>query len=307
MSAIIIHETVQQHQLINKSVDAFLTNINARLSPRTAKAYQTHINHFKRWFLDTRMDSDLRTHLQAYRSHLIERYGSAKSVNLALSTLRSLYKFLYENAMIEYDPTVVLKNVKEAEGVKKSPLTREQLSLVIHQLNHSTKRRADRDRALFLTFVLTGARRNELVNAKVEDIGMYDGRHCLYLLRKGYHDKSNMIVLNDTVYPVLIEYIGDKKSGYIFTSERTGDKMNPDTISRLIKSILRESGFDSKQLSLHSLRTTFATFAIDAGASLFSLQRALNHRSPTTTMNYIKSADRTRDAAEDRVTIDIDV
>ncbi len=303
MSAIIIHETPQS-EIIKRSVDMYLQSISSRLSPRTAKAYSRHINDFKRWFIDTPMVLDLKHHLQDYRAHLIGRYESAKSINLALSTVRSLYKFLYESGLIDHDPTVSLKNIAESEGLRRAALSREQLAIIIHHLNTSTKRQAKRDRVMFLLLVMTGIRRNELVNIKIEDIGIENGRRCVYLLRKGYIDKSTFVILKDEVYLMLMDFIGDKISGYVFNGERTGDRLSPDTISRLVKKLFRDCGYDAKQLSLHSTRHTYAILALDGGASMISLSKSMNHKNISTTANYTRSYDRITNAAEDAVSLD---
>ncbi len=300
-----------QHQntelfAINKSTALFLESIHNRLSPATLKTYTTHIQDFKQWFISTPVTIDLPNHLQAYRSHLVQRYNSAKSINLALSSVRSLYKFLYETGIIETDPTKHLKNIKENQGVRRSALSREQIAVILHKLNTSEKRFAKRDKTIFLLLVMNGLRVSELCNLKIEDIDLHQGARVAYLLRKGYTDKTAYVKLQDKTYQVILDLIGDKTEGHVFISDRTQDKLHSDSVSRIVKKIFRDCGYDSSKLTCHSLRHTYAILSLEGGASLISLMNSMNHRAVSTTAHYLHSYDRINNSAEDAVTLDFD-
>lgn len=305
MSAITVIES-SQTDIINKSVDLYLADIHNRLSPRTAAAYSSHIDHFKQWWVSTSMGYDLRIHLQAYRAHLIERYESANSINLALSSVRSLYRFLLDAGLMDYDPTTTLKSVKTGEGVRRSALSRDQITIILQHLNNSKMRQAKRNRAIFLLLLMNGLRRSELCDLCIEDLGLEQGARVAYLKRKGYQDKSNYVKLQDKTYQLLLEIIGDRTEGYIFTGERTGGRLNPDTVSRLIKETFKACGYDSKQLVCHSLRHSFAVIALTQGASIYSIKTAMCHKSIGTTTNYLHSYNSINKAASDLIDVDFD-
>ena len=290
--------------LIEASVDLYMISISNRLSSSTVKVYERQLRHFKEWFLSTPMRIDLPNHLQQYRAEIIEQYGNGGRVNFGLTVVRSLYKFLYETGLIDHDPTLRLKNVKEVSGCKRSALSRDQLSVIIHHLNRSTKRQASRDRVIFLLLAMNGLRVSELTNLRICDIDQHQGKRVAYLLRKGHIDRSAYVILREETYSLLMDFIGDRTEGFVFLSERTGGQISSGTVSHIIKGIYRGCGYDSKSLTAHSLRHTYAILALEGGASITGLMRSMNHKNISTTTNYLHSYDRITNSAEEAVSLD---
>jgi len=301
----IIQHSNTELATINKSFSLFMESINNRLSPSTAKTYLVHTEDFKQWFISTPMTQNLPEHLQKYRAYLIERYNSAKSINLALSSVRSLYRFLHEQNIVSSDPTVNLKNIKENQGVRRSALSREQIAVILHKLNTSQKLKAKRDRTIFLLLTMNGLRVSELCNLKIEDIDLHQGARVAYLLRKGYTDKTAYVKLQDKTYAMILDFIGTRTSGYVFTGSN-GEKLHSDSVSRIVKKIFRDSGYDSAKLTCHSLRHTYAILSLEGGSTLVSLMNSMNHKNPGTTAHYLHSFDRINNSAEDAVSLDFD-
>ncbi len=266
----------------------------------TIKVYTKRLNDFLRWYKATPVVSTTEEHLLTYRSYLIDKYESAKTINLMLSVVRGLYRWLFAKKHITSLQLEEFENVEDTGGLKKSSLSKDERNIIAELLRNSDNIQNHRDRILFLLLVKTGARINELANAKIEDIDYINGSKVLFLLRKGYIDKSNYVKIPNDTYQKLMEFIGTRKDGHIFTSMKTGKGMTSDTLSRVIKSILRKAGMDSKLLSAHSLRHTFAIMFLEAGGTIEQLMVEMNHKSIVTTTNYTKSFNRMN------VNIDID-
>ena len=66
-----------------------------------------------------------------------------------------------------------------------------------------------------------------------------------------------------------------------------GKRITIYTLSRLIKRRLRNVGIDERAITAHSLRHTFGVLSMQAGASLYEVQLAMRHTSPTTTELYL--------------------
>ena len=276
-------------------VDGYLYTVTLEGKARgTINTYRKKLNTFIEWYQSTPPTANIREHLLKYRNYLIERYDSAKTINLLITVVRNLYKWLFENNHITFDPTAKLKKVADNTSLKRSALTREQIQSIYSYLKEDDSKDAIRDRALFLIMVTTGMRINEACNFKIEDIVEVNGIKSIQLLRKGYIDKSNSIPLDDNTSEIISDYIGNKKKGYIFVSHRTGEQMTSDYMSRIIKRILKGAGYDSKLLSAHSLRHSFALLFLESGGAIEQLSILLNHKSITTTMNYLKSFDKSK-------------
>ena len=196
-----------------------------------------------------------------------------------------------------------MKNIKVDNGRAKSAINEYDLDTLIQYINSSTTLHAKRDRAMILLSLSNGLRVNEIASTCIEDLGEMDGKRILWLLRKGYQDKSNFTVLSPKVYNLIIELIGDRTTGAIFQG-RAGANIKTDSVSRIIREIFKSAGIKTPSISPHSLRHTCAVTALKAGADVVAIQKMLNHKSLQTTSIYLSSFNRLENPAE--LMIDID-
>ena len=163
-----------------------------------------------------------------------------------------------------------------------------------------------RNRLIVLLGVFQGLRINEISNINIEDLQEKDGDHIIYLLRKGYESKDNYTILTPKMYALILEYIGDRTEGSLLTNFKFGGSVKSDTIGRVIKSELLKVGIDSRSITAHSLRTTFARLVIDTGTSIVHLSKAMNHKNISTTMGYLHNIDRHEHSAEKAIHLNFD-
>jgi site-specific recombinase XerD len=285
-------------------IDAYMITVKRDMAPTTFRTYRSKLKTFKAFLSGYRGADDHREMLKAFRSHLIDKYTAAGTINLSLTVVRNLYKHLHERGIIPEDPTVVLKNVQDNGSLKKAAISRDQFYTILHQLNNDRSINAKRNRALFILLTMNGLRVNEAANAMIEDFGMERGERVLYLKRKGYLDKSNFVVVQDKTYEMIMDLVGDREEGAIFISYRTKQAMTGGDLSRIIKTIFRKAGIDSSRITAHSLRHTYAIFALEGGADIMALSQSLNHKNLQTTQTYLKSYNRIRNAAENAIDLD---
>ena len=296
--------------LINAAINRFLIETKRDRSEGTYKTYSAKMKLYREYLQTSphpstpeEMQRQLREYLKGFSAFLKQRYTSASSINLGLSVIRSFYKSLHEKGIIDIDPSIVLKNVKESSDIKRSHLTRKQLYTILDYLDGLNTINAPRNRAMFILLLMNGIRVSELANIKTEDIKQHGGRNVIFLKRKGYEGKDNFVVLKQETYQMLMDFIGDRE-GYVFVSYRSKTKMTGGDISRIIKGIYRAVGIDSSAIVAHSLRTTFAVNCIEANVPLVSISRAMNHKSTATTDRYLRSYDRLSQPAEDAMSYD---
>jgi len=106
-------------------------------SKGTIKTYAAKLSSFVEWYKITPPTASTKDHLLHYRNFLIEKYASAKTINLFLTVLRGFYRWLFENDIIKSNPTAHLKNVADSAHVKKSALTCEELAPIFEYLRIS--------------------------------------------------------------------------------------------------------------------------------------------------------------------------
>lgn len=291
MHNIIVHQP--QHDIATYQTSLFLDHVRMTSSASTLKTYTAKINGFMEWLRVQNTNKPLQAILESYRLHLSERYGSSRSKNLSLSIVRSLFKYLHEENIIEYNPALKLKNFKVSPGHSKTSLSKYQR----HDLLQHIQTLRLRDRVLIHLLLSNGLRVNEVANIEITDISQRGENMVIYLLRKGYEDKSCHTILTAETYALIRELIGDRDSGYLFESNKGGG-LSTCTISKLVKKILRDAGIDDPAITAHSLRHSTAILALQAGADIMQIKQMLNHKHLSSTQVYLESYERETNPAE---------
>jgi len=281
----------------------FLSHISKTKSIATFKAYANKISVFTKWWYDNPMQGGLKPHLESFRDHINIRYKSARSKNLVLSVVRNLYRYLYEEGYLPENFALHLKNfsVKSDEHAK-SALNEHQRLKIFEYMRNASGTYATRNRAIVILSIANGLRANEVANILIEDITTKDGDKVIYLLRKGYSDKSCYTILSPETANLIDELIGERTEGYLFVSQR-GKGLASDSISKIGKSIFRECGIDDKAITFHSLRHTFARLCLEANVNITQIMTALNHKHLSSTQIYARSYDRHKKSAEKAISV----
>ncbi|PTX59982.1 tyrosine recombinase XerC subunit [Melghirimyces profundicolus] len=235
------------------------------------------------------------------------------------SSLRSLFRYLVKNGVLEKDPMEEYADATlKARNRKKVPvfLTREEaLRLVkaVEAYHRKQKRRKCtwyevRDRAILLLFLNTGIRVSELVGLNQNSI--QPDRDTARVVVMGKGDKERMLKLNQTAYEALREYMKlrptenvppDHQDALFLNKNRT--RMSRKGVSDALKKYVQEANLPPKAatISPHKLRHTLATLLLSNGENLRVVQEILGHSSIQTTQIYTHVIDSERDKALDRL------
>jgi len=194
--------------------------------------------------------------------------------------MRSVYfalKFFYENVLgRKFDEKIPLANT---DGKLPVVLSKEE----INKLLESTLNLRHRLVLMFLYY--TGIRLDEIVNLKWGDIDF--DRETIHLkITKG--SKDRIVFLHKNLKQVLGMIC--KKEGLVFMSN-LGKKYDKRTIQMIVKNAAAKAGI-KKRVSPHTLRHSFATHLLEAGADIRHIQKLLGHSSLQTTQIYTHVATR---------------
>jgi site-specific recombinase XerD len=149
-----------------------------------------------------------------------------------------------------------------------------------------------RDRAMLDLFYGCGIRLSELAGIDLKDIRFDDS--VIRIFGKG--GKYRIVPLGRKTAGVLKDYLEARKSKIeseniaaqagmaVFLNNR-GDRITPRSVARIVKSYLLKAS-EQQRLSTHSLRHSFATHLLEAGANLRAVQQMLGHSSLKTTQKY---------------------
>ena len=206
------------------------------------------------------------------KSGLSPREFLLKYADKSRSSIRSVYfalKFFYENVLSQkFDEKIPLAKNK---GKLPVVLNKDE----VNKMLESTLNLKHRLVLMFLYY--TGIRLNEVVNLKWEDI---DFKRGLIHLKTAKGGKERVIFLHDNLKK-FIEYFNIKRGGYVFLSNM-GKKYDGRTIQVIVRYAAKKVGI-GKRVTPHTLRHSFATHLLEAGADLRHIQKLLGHASLQTT------------------------
>jgi integrase/recombinase XerC len=263
-------------------------------SPHTVKAYTRDLDaftdfcdrHYGAWDWTT-VD---RLGLRGFLGEMQRRGLSKRSAARALSAVRSLYRFLQEHHGV---PNNITRAAKVPKLDKRLPsyLDRSQAQSLF---DWAESRAAGdelgptRDLNILELFYSTGIRLSELSGMNVEDLDLLSDQVKV----RGKGRKERIVPVGSRAVLALRRYLnlresligrvrGDRRA--LFVSHR-GKRLAPRSIQRIVHSMFDAIGGDG--LRVHSLRHTFATHMLDAGADLRAVQELLGHASLSTTQVY---------------------
>lgn len=129
-----------------------------------------------------------------------------------------------------------------------------------------------------------GLRRNEISTLKLVDI---DAKSNLLRI-KGKGEKERFTLLAPSLIPELRRYCRlYKPQKYLFNGRIKGFPFSEEGLRWVFTKAYEKSGVQ-KQVSLHSLRHSFASHLLTMGTDLFTIQKLMGHDDIRTTMVYLQ-------------------
>ncbi|HYF56045.1 MAG TPA: tyrosine-type recombinase/integrase [Salinarimonas sp.] len=256
------------------------------LAPVTLSTYRRHVEPFIAWLKLrhlTFQDVDYRV-LEEWICHLREQEQSSNSVTLSLSSIKSFWKWLRREGLVESNPFADLEPIRHE---KKLPevLGVSDTSRVLEAADNL------RDRALLEFVYATGARRGETRGVDLRDLRM-DGPSPVVTLRKGKGRKERVEPLTDTAVQAIREWLPERTAilerlgrlgeQALFVSRR-GNRMSESAIYDAIAKAGRLAGI---KVYPHLVRHSIATHLLDGGMDLREIQEFLGHENLQTTQIY---------------------
>lgn len=267
------------------------------VSVNTVTAYRDDLESFLRFLLEDyftiqRDNLDLRKidHLtiRAYLAFLARRKLAKSSIARQLSALRSFFKYLMREGVVTMNPA---RNVATPKREKYLPAVLQvtDVTLLLEQPN-TEKPLGTRDRAWLELMYASGLRISELVGLNLDDMEL---RSRLVKVRgKGakerivpFGSKAEMAIRAYlAVRPRLIDGAEDEEAQPLFVNYR-GLRITARSVRRLFDRYIRLASLRTG-VSPHTLRHSFATHLLNAGADLRTIQELLGHASLSTTQKY---------------------
>ena len=260
-----------------------------RCSSHTVVAYKNDLDQFVQFCIEVvgefnvkKTDSKL---VRSWIVHLMENKLSARSVNRKITTVKSFFKYLMKELIVEKNPATYLSLPKIR---KKLPNFVEENNL--HHLLDDGFFNVDfkgiRDKLIITLLYGTGIRLAELLLLKDSDI---DTKMCLIKVL-GKRKKERIIPYPTSINSLLEAYFNIRNTEIGFSTERllvteNGKPVYEKLIYRVVNSNLAKVTLLEKK-SPHVLRHTYATHLLNKGADLNAVKELLGHVNLAATQIY---------------------
>lgn len=221
--------------------------------------------------------------LREYLAFLFDRGYQRSSIGRKVAAIKAFYKFMVRFKYAEMNPAHALSTPRQERKLPTVLSLEEALKLI--RGPQADDLASSRDRAVLETLYSTGIRASELVQLDEEDVDRREG----VVRVKGKGRKERIVPIGSSALQALNQYrqLRDKKPGasQVMFANLRGGRLTSRSVGRIVKRYLDACGSKGK-VSPHTLRHSFATHLLNAGADLRAVQELLGHASLSTTQKY---------------------
>lgn len=254
-----------------------------QVKEETIRTYRKGIKQFFLYLEEQGIRQPGRTDIINYIQSLKDKGLKPTSIKSYIASIKALYKFI----KIQYkqeDITTGIKTPLLNSGFKKECLTVAQTKDLINNTSEL------RDKIIILLGATCGLRTVEISRLNREDLEIRAGKPILWILGKA-RDEKEYIVIPDKLHRLINEYLGtrtdNKQPLLLATSNRSQNgRLATGSISRIIKTHLRQIGINSEKVTAHSLRHTAITLSLISGNGIRETQQLARHKNINTTLIY---------------------
>jgi len=218
--------------------------------------------------------------VRKYLVFLYEKKYKNTTICRHISSLRSFYKYLLGNKLINENPMELISLPKKEQRLPNF-LYYNDLEKLLETPDQATSIGL-RDKLIFEILYSTGVRVSELVNIKVKDIDFEN--KSIRIFGKG--KKERIVLFGDQALKIINIYLDQRgfSSEYLILNNR-GNKITTRGVDLIIHKNSLKSGLKNK-ITPHTMRHTFATHMLNDGANLLTVQELLGHENLKTTQVY---------------------
>ncbi len=281
--------TTQKRTIVEHATDDFLRHLRERnASPHTVKAYTGDLDVFAAYMGARDWKKIDHIAIRGFLSHLYDKGLSKTSVARALAAVRSLYRWLAQEGVVEQNPAKLVSTPRLAKKLPRVP-TIEEVNSVLDGKMPEVASFPERDRVLLELLSGCGIRNSELVGINLEDIRMSNEA----ILIRGKGKKERYVPFGGSAREALGIYlpwrqqllITLKKSTPALLVNQRGGRLTTRSVGRIVKRIAVARGL-SPDVHPHTLRHAFGTHMLEEGAGLRAIQELLGHERLATTQRY---------------------
>ena len=259
------------------------------LSKNTVEAYSHGLNRFLHHLMEKKVQEIREAekfHIRSFLLVLKRKNLNPKSILRNLVAIRTFFRFLIQEGVLESNPVEDLESPKVARTLPEI-LTLKEIEQILEQPDLQTPL-GTRDRAMLEMLYATGMRVSELTQLPIHQVNLEGG----YVLLYGKGSKERVVPLGSEAMKWITIYLKTargilskgKETPSLFIN-RSGRGMSRQNFWKNLKDYARRAGL-RKRITPHLLRHSFASHLLERGADLRSVQMMLGHSDISTTQIY---------------------
>lgn len=258
-----------------------------KLSDNSCNAYRGDLRDF---FTELNIENPVEatnTDIVAFTLKLKKDGRSPSTVNRKVASLKSFYRYLFKNGIMDNNPADNLKSPK-IERKKIEYLTISEVEKILDIPDDSVK--GKRDRSILEIMYATGIKASEVTDADVSDLNLRMG----FITCRGEHGKARIVPIGRPARQALEEYIYDARQTILKNKDEqdalflnlSGERMTRQGLWKILKEYAEKADIE-KKITPQILRNSFAAHMIQNGADLKSLQELMGYEDITATQIYL--------------------
>ena len=242
----------------------------------SSKTVRSYLGHFRRFeeFLDKPVTDINADNIKSYMYYLIhDKETSHSFANQALSSIKFLWIYILNRSDVEIEMLPRPKKEFRLPNV----LSKEDVSHILNALQN------EKHKTILFLIYSAGLRVGEVVRLQINDI---DTKRMLIKVRQGKGRKDRYTLLSEVALKQLKKYyLLYKPELWLFPGGKDGSYLTERTVERIFENACTTAKVKAN-VSVHSLRHSFATHLLEGGTDLRYIQELLGHSSSKTTEIY---------------------
>ncbi|HUK23990.1 MAG TPA: tyrosine recombinase XerC [Terriglobales bacterium] len=272
-----------------RAIANFLRSLRQRnASLHTIKAYRGDLAEFSAYVGARDWPAIDHVTIRGFLSHLYQKGLSKTSVARALAAVRSLYRWLAQEGVLEQNPAALVSTPRLPKKLPRVP-TIEEMNSILDDPMPQVASFPERDKLMLELLYGCGIRNSELVGINLDDIRI----SAAAILIRGKGKKERYVPFGESARAALAAYLParqrllaeTRKSTPALLINQRGGRLTTRSVGRIIKKIAVAQGL-SPELHPHTLRHAFGTHLLEEGADLRAIQEMLGHERLSTTQRY---------------------
>ena len=279
----------QPRTVVELATDSFLRHLRERnASTHTIKAYTGDLDAFAAYAGSRGWNAISHIVIRGFLSHLYDQGLDKTSVARSLAALRSLYRWLAQEGVVEQNPAKLVSTPRLSKKLPRVP-TIEEMNSVLDGKMPEVASFPERDRLMLELLYGCGIRNSELVGINLDDIRL----SAEAILIRGKGKKERYVPFGGAARAALAIYlpwrqqllVSLKRTSAALLVNQRGGRLTTRSVGRIVKRIAVAKGL-SPDVHPHTLRHAFGTHMLEEGADLRAIQELLGHERLATTQRY---------------------